>query len=438
MMILDGYSTKNNLKLEDYSVSLSEGLSAVADQTWLENPTSAISRLVELNKATATYEPGMVGDFKPEKAFTNWQSKEKADKAAKEAGVKLSFADHGISQEKLDILISRKREETKRQAIESMAPQGFLPGAAKIGTSLAVSIADPLNVASAFIPVVSQANAIRLGSRFGVTGGRLATGAIEGAVGAAIVEPLVYSAMTAEQADYSLYDSYMNIAFGVAIGGGLHAGLGALGDRLRRSSAQAKADLLQAATGQALDGQPINVSNIAGNYRLIDPYTAVDIDKIKSDALSASKSSPVAKRTPNGIEIDNDALAKSIDGQDTPIAGRQPDAENRVLSAEEQKVIDEQILRANDDILSYRTIRPDGRFYTPEADPKAAIEASLRIESYPEEKPESVDALTNDIITSLDDMDIDTTTIKSEIADINTQIERESNGLREAILCRIG
>ena len=48
--------------------------------------------------------------------------------------------------------------------------------------------------------------------------------------GAAIVEPLVYGVAQSVQADYDLYDSFLNIGFGSRIGGGLHVGAGKLKD----------------------------------------------------------------------------------------------------------------------------------------------------------------------------------------------------------------
>jgi hypothetical protein len=59
---------------------------------------------------------------------------------------------------------------------------------------------------------------------------RLARGVTEGAVGAALVEPLVYSAAKRVQADYGAADSLLNIAFGSILGGGLHVGIGKLRD----------------------------------------------------------------------------------------------------------------------------------------------------------------------------------------------------------------
>ena len=59
---------------------------------------------------------------------------------------------------------------------------------------------------------------------------RLARGVTEGAFGAALVEPIVYSTAQRVQADYDLRDSFMNITFGSILGGGLHVGVGKIRD----------------------------------------------------------------------------------------------------------------------------------------------------------------------------------------------------------------
>jgi len=68
-------------------------------------------------------------------------------------------------------------------------------------------------------------------------GVRAGVGATEGLAGAAIAEPLVYAQAQAEQADYGMLDSLLNVAFGAIFGAALHAGGGALADALRKERA---------------------------------------------------------------------------------------------------------------------------------------------------------------------------------------------------------
>lgn len=134
----------------------------------------------------------------------------------------------------LDILSRRKREELQRQDVFSRDDGGILRGSARLATALGVGILDPLNIASAFIPVFSQERYAALLARqsgmLGRAGVRIGVGATEGAVGAAIIEPLTYAVHTQEMADYSLTDSAINIGFGSIFGATLHAGGGVVVD----------------------------------------------------------------------------------------------------------------------------------------------------------------------------------------------------------------
>jgi hypothetical protein len=49
---------------------------------------------------------------------------------------------------------------------------------------------------------------------------RLKRGVAEGAVGATLLEPIVYGVAQRLQSDYDIYDSFMNVAFGSVLGWG--------------------------------------------------------------------------------------------------------------------------------------------------------------------------------------------------------------------------
>ena len=160
------------------------------------------------------------------------------------------------------ILARRKIEEIRRQDIIRRAPQGIGPTGARLGVALAVSFLDPVNVAAAFIPIVSQARFAGMIARLGVKRARIAKGVIEGAGGNALVEPIVIAAATQEQADYTAADTLMNIAFGGVIGGGLHAVVGRVGDFLSARSAEAKEGALRAAVAQMASGRNVDVEPV--------------------------------------------------------------------------------------------------------------------------------------------------------------------------------
>ena len=227
-----GLDINENVKTNGYDLyksTLGETLGAVAEDAWNFNPLPSAIRFFELeaNRNEDTNEP-LISRDELNKKYSNLDL----------------FFEQDEKQSTVDILVNRKTLERERQSIIARGPEGsfnpfnsgFYTGGAKLGTSLAVSVADPINIASAFIPVVGQARFASLVARQGLTKARGIRGVVEGAVGAAAVEPIVLTAATAEQADYGLMDSFLNVTFGSIIGGGLHIGAGALKDfRTRRA-----------------------------------------------------------------------------------------------------------------------------------------------------------------------------------------------------------
>ncbi|MFA7945186.1 hypothetical protein ACEK06_22460 [Pseudomonas brenneri] len=151
-------------------------------------------------------------------------------------GLDIKVPEQGIREGALDILIDRHREQAARQQVMIRANGGSF--GTQLGASVAASLLDPLNIASAFVPVVGEARyAAMLGraaSPLGRAGVRAGVGAVEGAVGAAIIEPLPLLAAQQDQTEYGLSDSLANIAMGGVLGGGLHTVGGAVSDALRR------------------------------------------------------------------------------------------------------------------------------------------------------------------------------------------------------------
>lgn len=227
-----GLDVNENVKTNGYDLyksTLGETLGAVAEDAWNFNPLPSAIRFFELeaNRNEDTNE-ALISRDELNKKYSNLDL----------------FFDQDEKQSTVDILVNRKTLERERQSIIARGPEGsfnpfnsgFYTGGAKLGTSLVVSIADPINIASAFIPVVGEARFASLVARQGLTKARGIRGVVEGAVGAAAVEPIVLTAATAEQADYGLMDSFLNVTFGSIIGGGLHIGAGALKDfRTRRA-----------------------------------------------------------------------------------------------------------------------------------------------------------------------------------------------------------
>lgn len=202
---------------DQYQIRLGETLSAVAEDNWNFNPLSSIQTYYDLQEARKS----------SQEESTVRVSRDELNKQYSDIGL---FFKEDEYQSVVDIMVEKKKEERLRQSIIARGPKGFIPGVAKFATGLTVSLFDPINIASAFIPVVGQARFAGLVAKTGFTRARLAKGAVEGAVGAALVEPIVYSSAQEVQADYGLVDSFLNITFGTILGGGLHVGAGKLKD----------------------------------------------------------------------------------------------------------------------------------------------------------------------------------------------------------------
>lgn len=215
---------------------------AAFDEAFSTNPSTAAFRMEELAQqqegravvaGPESYFAPNAGRLEPE---TPLLGAEQARNQVADAGLDIKIPDQGIRQGALDVLIDRHREQLARQQIMVRANGGSMP--TQIAGSLAASLLDPLNIASAFVPVVGEARYARLLAGATTPLGRAAVrggvGGLEGSVGAAILEPLPLLAAQQDQTEYGLSDSLANIALGGILGGGLHSVGGAVTDALRR------------------------------------------------------------------------------------------------------------------------------------------------------------------------------------------------------------
>lgn len=294
---------------EELALGLDTAVFATAADTMKNNPTSALLRIGELAyKSNSDTSPLIAADD--------------ARKRVEQNGLKLEIPDDGIREAALDLIMKRKQKEIEINQIMAQGPTGFGPTVAKFGTSIVTSLIDPLNIASAFIPVVGEAryttmleNAKTPLSRAFV---RAQVGAVEGAAGAAMLEPLIYGANKYEQADYTMTNSLENIAFGGVFGGGLHMGVGAIkdaiaagrtGELINNLSSKTRNDALKAAVSQLVEGKQVNVEPIL----LYDPkYMPLKEKLLSSTSLTnTSIITPDILAAPNKIELSG--FPESID-----------------------------------------------------------------------------------------------------------------------------
>lgn len=228
--------------LDEFPAPGLDALGATATQALYDSPLRQIQRRLEDSRARDPYvwevdEDGarIVGD-KPQVDRTTAIDRAKAE------GVDLKIPDAGVTEDYLKLLIKRKKEYQQRQDVIDRGPKGVVFGTAQFVSALGASLLDPLNLAASFVPVgqlVAPAMALRasqaatLGAR---TAARAGVGAIEGAVGQALLEPLTYYSYDQEQLDYTVVNSLQNIAFGALLGSAAHTGFGLIRDKLGASA----------------------------------------------------------------------------------------------------------------------------------------------------------------------------------------------------------
>lgn len=272
----------------DIPAESGEVFDAAFDSAFNTNPSTSLVRSEQLAEQTE----GRAMVMGPESYFAPDAGRAAPDtpmldaKAARDKvegmGLDIKIPDQGIRQGALDILVDRHREQAARQQVLARSNGGSM--GTQIAASLAASLLDPLNIASAFVPVVGEARYAALLGRasgpLGRAGVRAGVGAVEGAVGAAIIEPLPLLAASQDQTEYGLSDSLANIALGGILGGGLHSIGGAASDALRRRLATETPVIdpaLNVAGRQAQPATPAQSLRAADFERLFDqdPDTAL-------------------------------------------------------------------------------------------------------------------------------------------------------------------
>jgi len=264
--------------LEDFPSSLNQSLEARFQRSFSLAPTSSALRLAELETAkggrererifgfigaalfpiTSQFGVGALSNFffgkriaratEPDREPADFITPGEANEIGKPLGLNFKRI---ITRDAFDIIVNRKRLELARQSLIDRAPGGLVPGTLGFGADLFAQAVDPLNVASAFIPVAGPAVAglqraigparfAIMAAKVGKGRSRLFRGSLEGFVGNVAIEPIVALNASREQADYTMLDSLLNIGFGTILGGGLHTVGGRIGDSIRKRKARAK------------------------------------------------------------------------------------------------------------------------------------------------------------------------------------------------------
>jgi hypothetical protein len=223
-------------------------LGATFQETMYYNPLNALNRLAE--QYTGKADAGKViskDDWKESEYYRD--------------GIQVD--DNGIKEGLAQLLAERVDRRREFQITLQRSKGGFGLGAAQFGVAIAGSFLDPLNIASAFIPAVGPARVASMAAKMGKSGSRAVKGAVDGAVGAAVLEPLIIGAAAAEQdKSYTLMDSFLNVAVGSALGSGLHVGFGKISDRINRTPPQTRARAEKTSIGQVLSDKHVQTDRI--------------------------------------------------------------------------------------------------------------------------------------------------------------------------------
>lgn len=227
----------------------------------------------------------------------------------------------GETYRSLEMLIAMKREELARKTVMANAREGIVSSTAMLGSGLFTSLLDPINAAVGFVPLVGPARYAAMLQQRATTLGRFSVrakvGAAEGFLATAAVEPIVYFGAQDRQADYTVYDTFANLAFGTVIGGGLVGVGGYFKDHLSPTVTQrqvqqaidnATPEARQTAFNSAV-GQLANGRSIQGvDYILrADLENSTAVRRFMDTELDAQQAIQSARETLGPLVIGEDA-----------------------------------------------------------------------------------------------------------------------------------
>lgn len=207
-------------------------------------------------------------------------SKTDAEERLNQYGVKsINVPDSGVTQSFLDHVIEEKKQSLAKQQIAASAPSGLIATPLNIAASLAGSMADPGNVALAFVPFAGEAKAATMLGRFGE---RLIAGTRLGAAQAIATVPLTAQAAAAEGEDFTYGNALESTFFNTLAGGLMHAGGGVISDLVRAKRASASAEPVSSSSDvrPVTDAQPapaITPDNIPSGVNVPERGTNADL-----------------------------------------------------------------------------------------------------------------------------------------------------------------
>jgi hypothetical protein len=281
-------------------------LGATFEETMYYNPANALGRLSEQ----------FIGEGRTGRTLTK---DEWAESEYFRPGIEVG--EDGIKEGLANLFAQRHDKRLGFRLDLNRSKGGFGLAAAQFGVGIGASILDPLNVASAFIPSVALARGAVAANRIKTAGATIAgrtsgkrflTGAMDGAIGAAVLEPLIIGAAYAEQdKDYTLMDSFLNLTFGSVLGGGIHVGVGKIYDRLNKIPAPAREQAYTTSINQAGNGEKVKIDKL-----LDDAETTTINEEINQTDTIVVYNANGEPRIVEKVEVDQDGTItiKDTDG----------------------------------------------------------------------------------------------------------------------------
>lgn len=242
-------------------------------------------------------------------------SKSDADAQLKEYGVKsITVPDTGVTQTFLDHVISERKDSLAKQQVALSAPSGWVATPLNFVASLAGAMADPGNVALAFVPLGGEVRAAGTLGRFGE---RLAVGARVGAAQAVATVPFTAQAAAAEGSDFTYGNALESTFFNTLAGGLMHAGGGLISDAIRARRPAANEALSSEPLSTASEAQPTPVmtpDNVPEGVNIPESGTTADLaTAVSRDAESYAYSRAYNDVVPEYIARQQELQAGLLD-----------------------------------------------------------------------------------------------------------------------------
>lgn len=291
---LESYNNPDAVKMpfemEADSRSIYEDVSAIQSQPYsnwdafktsakmmLEDTTVGVmQRNLDITNAQRTE------DFMGQAIDNPMISREEANKEYSKYGVTFN---RDIRRNEADVIAAKKIREDAQRARLQQTNGDFMSGASSLLGGFAGAMLDPINIATAFLPITKLMPALKGLEAAGFWGNTALKG-LDGLVMNSLVEPLPLWAAGIDQRDYTMTDSLMNVAAGGLFG----AGIGAFTEGVRALTKGEKFNSGIAATVDFANGRGLdNIKEFQRKNPAITSLTYDDLVSLPTERLSVSE-----------------------------------------------------------------------------------------------------------------------------------------------------